>query len=827
MKSILKFIFVFFLFFIFTSAVSLAGVFLYFRRDLPDPTQISKIALHESTKIYDRSGEQILYEIHGEEKRTVISRDEIPSYVKAATVVAEDANFWNHSGFSVKSILRALVVNILEGKFTQGGSTITQQLVKNAFLGRQKTIARKIKEVMLAYEIEKNFSKEEILELYLNQISYGSNAYGIEAAAETFFGKKTESLSVSEAALLASLPKAPTYYSPYGSNFKELKNRQEFILERMKEFGYINEEDYRKNSAIKINFLPQREKIQAPHFIMYVRDYLTERYGENFLEQGGLKVHTTIDTDLQKIAEKTIKEGAAQNEKLFKAKNAALTAIDPKTGQILAMVGSRDYFDLKNEGNFNVATANRQPGSAFKPFAYTLAFKKGLRPETTLFDVFTEFNPLCDSDGKPKEGVLISQEKCYHPQNYDEKYRGPISLREALAQSINVPAVKTLYIAGINKTINLAQDMGITTLKNRDRYGLSLVLGGGEVKLIDLVAAYGVFANDGSKHPKTAILKIEDKNGNIIEEYKNNSFQIIDPEIARTISDILSDNNARTPIFGPASPLYFEDRQVAAKTGTSQDYRDAWTVGYTPEIVVGVWVGNNDNSPLVKSGGGAMAAAPIWHNFLKEVLKDKQTTFLPKPMEKEIQKPILSGSYQNIKKISIDTISGLIATSLTPPEFIEERAYQDEPHSILYFINKDDILGPVQENPSQDSQFENWEAGIKKWLASRGGFIINLPPQDFDNIHTEENRPKIISVSPFSNSRFFGGINIPISVAVESLFEISKIDFFANGEIFESLKNSPWQANFQGPAGQYLIQIRIFDKFGNQAEASLTLFIDS
>lgn len=823
-KKIIKFIFLFCLFSFLIGGAAVAGLFLYFSRDLPDPTQLNKKNFSESTKIYDRAGEHLLFEIHGEAKRTVIDRTKITPEVKAATVVAEDADFWNHSGFSLKAILRAFLVNIEKGEVSQGGSTITQQLIKNAFLGRQKTISRKIKEVLLSFEIEKKFSKEEILELYLNQISYGSNAYGIEAAAQTFFGKSAENLSLAQTALLASLPKAPTFYSPYGSNFKKLKERQEALLSRMEELDYINETELHEAMSEKLDFLPQKDYIQAPHFVMYVREYLSQRYGENFLEEGGFKVYTTLDLNLQKIAEKAVEKGAAQNEKLFKAKNAALVAIDPKTGQILAMVGSRDYFDLKNDGNFNVTTADRQPGSAFKPFAYALAFKKGLRPDTVLFDVFTEFNPLCSPEGKPKKGVRMSEKKCYHPQNYDEKYRGPISLREALAQSINVPAVKVLYLTGVNETINFAQDLGITTLKNRERYGLSLVLGGGEVKLADLVASYGVFANDGVKRPKTAILKIEDKNGKIIEEYKSTSYQIIDPEITRTLSDILSDNNARAPIFGAHSPLYFENYQVAVKTGTSQDYRDAWTIGYTPEIAVGVWVGNNDNSPLVKSGGGAMAAAPIWHNFLEEAFKEIKPTLISKPADSPLSKQYLSGVTQNVKKILIDKISGLIATPLTPPEFTEEKLYKEEPHTILYFINKNDVLGDSPLTPSEDSQFENWETAIKNWYFSQGGFLSEIPPQEYDNIHTFENKPKITIISPSSNSHFRFGESVPIFLEIESKFSIEKIEFFKDGEIFESIKNPPWKADFAADPGERQIKINVYDSMGNRNETNLTVF---
>ncbi|TSC72343.1 MAG: 1A family penicillin-binding protein, partial [Parcubacteria group bacterium Gr01-1014_70] len=439
----------------------------------------------ESTKIYDRTGETLLYELYNEEKRTVVAFEEIPRHVKNASVAIEDSRFYNHPGISVFSILRAFSTDILRGQvLVQGGSTITQQLIKNTLLTSEKTLTRKIKEAVLALKIENKYSKDEILNMYLNEIPYGSNAYGLEAAAETYFAIHARDLSLAQAAYLAALPKAPSYYSPYGNHKDELVVRKNIVLKRMEELGFVSTEEAETASKEEVVFLPPATQgIRAPHFVMYVVDQLTERFGEEFLRNNGLSVRTTLDIGLQKHAEEVIASHAEKIDKDFNAGNASLTATDPKTGEILAMVGSRDYFDREHEGNFNVAVARRQPGSAFKPIVYAAAIEKGYTPETVVFDVPTEF--------------AASGAESYQPQNYDNIFRGPITFREALAQSINVPSVKVLYLTGLREALDMARRLGISTLQGPNQYGLTLVLGGGEVRLLELVSAYGVFANDG------------------------------------------------------------------------------------------------------------------------------------------------------------------------------------------------------------------------------------------------------------------------------------------------------------------------------------------
>lgn len=724
------------------------AAFFYYSRFLPDPNAWQDRKIIQSTKIYDNESKNLLYEIHGEEKRTVLASGDIPKIVKDATIVAEDAEFYSHSGINFRGILRAILtdIKIRDKKTLEGGSSITQQLIKNAYLSPEKTFSRKIKELILAISLERKYSKDEILNFYLNQIPYGSNSYGIEAAAETYFNKSAKELNLAEAVYLTSLPKAPSYYSPYGNHGDELKTRANYILDRLYNLKYISEKDYEGAKKTTVDFVAQKTGIIAPHFVMFIREYLNEKYGEDFVEKGGLKVITTLNLKLQNIAEEVIKEGAIRNE-IYNAKNAALTAINPKTGEILAMVGSKNYFgepeptncepgkSCQFEPNVNVATRLRQPGSSFKPFVYATAITNGYTPQTVVWDIPTEFNSLCSWNGLAEPG--IDQETCYSPKNYDGKFRGPVTLKQALANSLNVPSVKILYLAGINNSINTAENLGITTLKDRSRYGLSLVLGSAEVKLLEMVSAYGVFASDGIRRESTGILKIEDGNGQILEEYKAQEQKVLDEQTARVINEILSDNNARAPLFGLYSPLSLSEIPAAAKTGTTQDpnddtkAKDAWIIGYTPSIVAGVWVGNNNNTPIEKGGAGVAAAGPIWHDFMIAALKDKPIETFNEPLPIISEKPILNGQYQISVKLKINKNNGLLVTEKTPLELIEEKSFM-EIHEILYWLNKEDPQGPVSENPQTDSQFKNWEASLANWLKNNYTNIYNQLPKDYD-----------------------------------------------------------------------------------------------
>jgi penicillin-binding protein 1C len=585
------------------------GFSIYFF-DAAETLNLDKHPLKETTLLYDRTGKQILYAVHGEENRRVIDHADIPESVRLATVAAEDAHFFTHPGVDVLAILRAAIVNVQNRGISQGASTITQQLARALFLTREKTWVRKVREIVLAIKIEKSLSKEEILDLYLNTVPYGSNAYGIEAAAQTFFGKHASDLTTDEAALLAALPNAPTLYSPYGKNQKALIARKDSILRKMHELGSLSAPDMETALAAKTleRVAPLERKIQAPHFVFYILEDLKKEFSQEALETEGYDVYTSIDLDLQKTAETVVAEGAKQNLARG-ASNAALVALTPKNGEILAMVGSRDYFDTRIDGQVNVAIEKRQPGSTFKPFAYATAFAKGFTPETRIYDVPINFG----ADGTGTE---------YIPNNYDGHFRGLISMRAALSQSLNIPAVSTLYLAGIPETIALATAMGITTLTEPSRYGLALVLGGAEVKLVDLTSAFGVFGQEGKRVPTDGILRVVDREDRNLHKRITNPDTVIGANITNQISSILSDNAARAPVFGSSSPIAFPaGTGVAAKTGTTQNFRDAWTVGYTRDVALGVWTGNNDNTAMEAGSDGIYTAAPMWRAMMDTLLE--------------------------------------------------------------------------------------------------------------------------------------------------------------------------------------------------------------
>jgi len=596
------------------------SVFIYFAKDLPRPEVFTEREQVMPTRIYDRTGETLLRTIYGEEKRELVALSDVPDHLIKAVLAAEDDNFYNHHGVDFAGIARAILIDLKLRKPAQGASTITQQLIRSTFLSLEKSAKRKIRELVLTLELERRYSKDQILEWYLNQIPFGPNIYGIGEASRIYFGKSIQDITLPEAAVIASLIQAPSYYYPYGEHQDALLRRKNFILKRMLDEKYISEELYDETIQAVVEFVGLDSAFKdAPHFILFVENYLYQKYGGDFLKEHGLKVYTTLDLELQASAEKAVKEGVKINES-YGSYNAALVAISPKNGEIMAMVGSKDYFgesypkacvpglNCKFEPKVNVATygEGQQPGSAFKPFAYATAFKKGYTPDDVVVDEKTNFGKWGDQD--------------YVPENYDGLYRGSVTLRQALAQSLNIPSIKVLLAAGIADTIATAHNMGITTLNQGSSfYGPSLVLGSGEVKLIDMVSAYGVFANNGLRVQPTAILKIEDNDGNIIEENKSATRRVISEEVCQMITNVLSDNVARTPMFGPRSLLYFPGYEVSAKTGTTDQYRDAWTIGYTSDLAVGVWTGNNNNSAIAKMPG-IVIAGPIWRNFFQKAL---------------------------------------------------------------------------------------------------------------------------------------------------------------------------------------------------------------
>ncbi|MBI5230168.1 MAG: PBP1A family penicillin-binding protein [Candidatus Magasanikbacteria bacterium] len=687
-------------------------------RTLPDPNKLIERAAQESTKIYDHEGKTLLYEIYRDKKRTLVEINTLPDYIKNATVSVEDKDFYLHKGIAWKSIVRAGFSNIFGLRAGKGGaSTITQQLIKNAILTNEHSFSRKIKEALLALQLERKYAKDQILQLYLNEIPYGGANYGIEAASENFFGKSAKDLTLAEAAALASLPQSP---SKYLNNHSALIARRNYVLQKMSDYGYItkNQAENAKKTELGINTVGSAGTI-APHFVLYVKDQLIEKYGEQMVESGGLKVITSLDVEKQKIAEEAIKAQAEKNEKKYGARNAALVAIDPKNGHILAMIGSKNFFDKKIDGQVNVALRLRQPGSSFKPIVYAAAFEKGYTPDTKLFDV---------------ETVFKTDTKDFTPHNYDGKERGVVTMRQALAGSLNIPAVETLYLTGVDHVLDFAQKIGYTTLNDRSRFGLALVLGGGEVTLLEHVAAYMIFAREGTKIPKVSILKVTDSKGNVLDEWKEEpSAEVVAPQVVRELTSIMTDDSARAFVFSAGSALTLKDRLIAAKTGTTNDWRDGWTVGFTPSLVAGVWAGNNDNTPMKKGSDGVLVAAPIWNKFMRESLKNTppEPFTPPEPYSADI-KPILRGEGFGLVRVATNSTNGKLATDATPPDLITYKTFAQN-HSILYYLNKDDPTGPPPADPATDPQYLTWEEGVHKW-AEKNNIIEEKPPSEKDSL---------------------------------------------------------------------------------------------
>ena len=587
-------------------AILFTGFAFYFFivKDMPSPRQLASRNPEVSTKIYDRNG-NLLYKIYKDKNRTIIPLTQIPDSVKLATLAAEDAEFYSHPGFSVKGIFRAIIQDLRSGSI-QGGSTITQQLVKNTLLSSEKTLTRKIRELILSIQIETIYTKDEIFGMYLNEVSYGGTAYGIEEASESYFGKSVENLNLAEAALLAGLPQSPTTFSPFGSNPELAFERQREVLNLMVINKYITEEQALSAAEEKLHFVSRKTGIKAPHFVMYIRQILVDKYGEEIVEKGGLEVTTSLDLSIQEASEQIVKSEVDRLEGLNVGNGAALV-ISPETGEILAMVGSKNYFAVEEDGNVNVLTSIRQPGSSIKVVNYAYALSNGLTPASIIDDSpITFYTP----------GTTP-----YSPVNYDGQYRGRVTLRTALAESRNIPAVKVLASYGVTKMIDQGQKMGITTWNNINDYGLSLTLGGGGVTAMDLSKVYATIANSGKKPELISILEVKDYKGRVLEKSTPEAEEVLDPRIAFLLTDILKDNFARAPEFGFNSYLVVKNHpEVAVKTGTSNDLRDNWTVGYNQNYLVLTWVGNNDNSPMSRVASGVTGASPIWNKIMTTIL---------------------------------------------------------------------------------------------------------------------------------------------------------------------------------------------------------------
>src|SRR3989344_3425449 len=710
---------------------------------MPDLTSFQNRKVIESTKIYDRTGTILLYDTGKDAKRTAIPLEQISTFVQDAT--------------------------------------ITQQVVKNSLLTKDKTITRKIKEWVIAVKLTRVMSKQQILETYLNDTSYGGTIFGIEEASRAFFGRPAKDISLAQAAYLAAIPQAPTYYSPYGTHREALDIRQKIVLKRMKDLGKISQIEYDSALGEKVQFLTKNDSsIRAPHFVMYVKDAITQKYGEEMITSGGLRIITTLDFDLQQKAEEVVDKFSPSLETNFNASNTAMVAIDPKTGDILTMVGSRDYFSTEIDGNFNITLARRQPGSTFKPFVYATAFKKGYTPETALFDVKTEFSTQCTVEGKPKNESDDQEKICYSPDEYDNLFPGPMTMREALAHSRNIPAVKTLYLAGIGDSLQTAEDMGITELNDPNRYGLTLVLGGGEVSLLELTSAYGVFANDGLRNPHRSILRVEDSKGTILESVSDSPIATLalEPEIARQISNILSAENIRMDSLKPIGESV--GRQVAKN--------------FPPE------------------------------NF---------RTPPPPPTD---SKPVLRGVWMGGVSYWKDSVSGKLATEYTPTETKKEVVFNNV-HTILQWINKDNPRGALFVDPKQDSQYDYWEYGVRKWFddyqKTHPNFKeVSVPvvPNQLDDVHTPDKAPRISFISPLAGSTIKSHDMLLIRLQATTSYPPQKTEVYLNGKYVLTSEKNPLNISFfpadvGGLIENNTISVTLYDSVFNKTTASTTFSV--
>ncbi|OGM27381.1 hypothetical protein A3A76_02675 [Candidatus Woesebacteria bacterium RIFCSPLOWO2_01_FULL_39_23] len=784
--------------------------------DLPSP---EKVVRHEgfSTKILDRNGE-VLYDIYANERRSPAKFEDIPDYLKEATIAIEDKNFYKHKGFDPTGILRGLSKIFTTGR-AQGGSTLTQQLVKNVLVGNERSIFRKIKEFILAVQIEKKYTKDEILQMYLNEAPYGGTAWGVEAASEIYFGKNVKDLDLVESAILAGLPQRPSYYSPYSTHPDAYVDRTKGVLRRMREDGYITEEQ--ENEVVDmlpdVNFIGKGGNFKAPHFVQYVQSVLEDRYGDTIIEQGGLKVTTTLDWKLQETAQEIVAEEIEKVAKL-KIGNGAAVVLNPETGEILAMVGSKDFNAPDYDGQFNVTTAPRQPGSAIKPITYATALKKGYTPSTLIMDVPTKFP---GGIGQP----------VYEPVNYDGKYRGPIQLRYALANSINIPAVKMLARVGIKDVLETAYDLGISTLPptqdTLDRVGLSLTLGGGEVRLLELTGAYSALMNKGYKVEPVSILKIEDANGKIMEENKpEKGKHVLSDEEAYLIANILSDNDARSQVFGTNSLLNIPGKTVAVKTGTTNDKKDNWTIGGNTQALVGVWVGNNDNTSMLQVASGVTGASPIWRKILLEALQDKPNVRFDVPA--------------GIVTAAVDTVSGFATHDGYPSRielFVKGTEPGEDPIHVKLKVCKSDgkLATPSdiaagnydekeyfvfkEEDATGGIEGENmWQKGILDWMATQADSKYH-PPTDYCGT---QNPVNVEFVSPHDHDS-----NLPnkfnMEVRADSTADIIEVTFEIDGMKLRSFTAPPYKDDVELTDGIHELRAIARDSNGKESDRRIKI----
>lgn len=798
--------------------ITFIGLVAWYSRDLPRP---DKVVRREgfTSRIYDRNGE-VLYDIFKQEKRTPIRLAEAPENLVNATIAIEDKSFYKHQGFSPRGIARAAYQTLVY-RDLQGGSTLTQQLVKNVLLTSERTVNRKVKEFILALQIEIRFSKDEILEMYLNEAPYGGSARGVGAAAELYFDKKVADLTLVESAILAGLPQQPTSYSPFGPNPKAYLNRTRNVLRRMSEDGYITGEarQQAEEELEEITFASLDTEFLAPHFVMQVKEELVERYGEAMVEKGGLQVTTSLDLNLQEKVEKVVKEELKQASEL-NIGNAGVVVMSPETGEILAMIGSKDYNEPQF-GKVNVTTALRQPGSAIKPVTYATALKRGFTASHLLMDVRTEFPGA--QPGQP-----------YVPTNYTGEYHGPLQMRYTLGSSKNIPAVKMLAQVGLKNMLDTGYDMGLETLEptpeNRRRLGLSVTLGGGEVRLLDLARAYCAFANEGFRVSSRTILRVENKDGKVLEEANlDKGRRVLSAAEAFLISDILSDNDARLLAFSPNSLLNIPGRPVAVKTGTTNDLRDNWAVGWTPQVLVGVWVGNNDNSPMNNVASGLSGATPIWRRTLLLAHEDKPVRQFEKPagiVTEEVDEVSGFAAHDDFPARQEYFITGTEPTSPDPVHkylkicrdegklATEIDIARDNYEEKEFFIFKEETPYSVPEG------VESWQEGIDKWLATQEDPRYHPPTEKCDT--EEEIIVRILS--PENKSQVEKEFQLEFEPV--SLKGIRQAEIYADGKKKQTLSGPPWQVRLVLSRGTHELLVKVTDQSDRQAEAKIKIGVE-
>ena len=795
----------------------LFGAVIFFATQIPSPSDLTNRDVAASTKIYDKSGE-LLYDIYQNQNRTPIKLSDVPEHVKQATIAIEDKDFYKHSGFSISGITRSVFELIVHRK-VEGGSTLTQQLVKNALLSGERTVTRKLKEFILAIQVERTYTKDQILEMYLNEIPYGGTAYGIEAAANLYFGKGAKDLGLAEAALLAGLPQRPSVYSPYGTKPELSKVRQKEVLRRMVEDKYITSDQAQAAESEQLTYRTSQNEVgfKAPHFVLYVKEKLIDQFGDKMVEQGGLRVTTSLDYKLQKETEEIVKK-EVDNLKDAKVGNGAAVILDPKTGQILTMVGSKDYFAKDYDGNVNVALSPRQPGSATKPIAYAKALEKGYTASQTYMDVKTEF----PGGDKPS----------YIPVNYDGQYHGVVQMRYGLGNSYNIPAVKNLALVGVKDVMELGYKMGLSTWEpseeNVNSVGLSLTLGGREVRLLDLTSAFGVFANKGRQVDPVSILKVTDTKGkNLFEYHSSEGRKVLDSGIAFIISDILSDNGARTAAFGGSSVLNVAGKTVAVKTGTTDQKRDNWTVGFTPSLVVGVWVGNNDNSemsPVVASG--VTGASPIWNKIMTTALKTKSNEPFEKP-ENVVQMEVdglMTGKPHNGSPVRREYFLSSTGPTQESSAYQRQKVCKSNPHRLAgdgEDSEEKDVILLQEDDPTGANK---WQTGIDQW-------VLTAPDQRFVGLGKgcsgvpgfSGGTGGIIEIVNVAN-----GANVPrvfdVLARTNSPGGVKKVTWMIDGAQKSSQTSEPFALHVefpQGDKGSHTITVTLEDNSGGSFSTSI------